>query len=132
MESAGKIYVRDQLIFQVDNSKGIHVYNMENPSALKPLGFIPVSGASELSISGNHLFVNLDETLLVVDISDLQHPKAVQMVAGHFWIGQSTISEPTIPVPEHNVYYECRNPGGGILIGWEKGKIDYYNACMNP
>lgn len=131
MKSAGKIYVKDKYIYQADEGTGIHVFDKSVPSQLRPVGFINVNGLTELSITGNHLFVNSDADLIVLDISDLQNPKAISRVAGAFWQGASHSSySPSVPLPEHEVYFDCVNSAEGILVGWKKDSV--YQSCYYP
>lgn len=134
MKNPGKIYVKNNLIFQVDVGYGVHVIDNSIPSQAKPVGFIKVNGSSEISIKGNHLYINSYTALVVVDVSDWQNVKEVKRIANAFQQGLSigsTYGAYFIPPPAHGVYYECFSYGNGpgmIQSGWVQDSI--YNYCF--
>jgi hypothetical protein len=130
VKNAGKIYVKDQLIFQNDLGWGIHVINNANPSSPSPLGFIRVLGNAEMSIKGNSMFVNSFADLVVLDISDWQNVVEVKRIPQAFHLGNN--NHYYLPLPEHKVYFEC--PGyfnTKVQTGWVKDSVSTYN-CYNP
>ena len=134
MKNPGKIYVKDNLIFQMDVGYGVHVIDNSIPSQAKPVGFIKVNGSSEISIKGNHLYTNSYNALVVVDVSDWQNVKEVKRIPNAFQQGQSigaTYGSYFIPPPVHGVYYECfgyMSAPGMVQSGWVQDSI--YNYCF--
>jgi len=134
MRNAGKIYVKDNLIFQNDNGYGIHVIDKTDPSSPKKIGFINLMGNLEMSIKGNYLYANSYDDLVVIDISNWHSVKVIQRIKHAFMQGSTanytnyTNALLFIPPPEKNIHYECVDPSKGILAGWTKDSV-YINAC---
>ena len=130
MKVPGKIYVRGNLIFQADIGSGIHVIDKTDPANVKPVGFIKVIGNSDMSITGNYMYVNSITSLVVVDISDWRDVKEVKRIPDAFIVGaESNTFQPMIPLPEKNVYYECTSlySPGQVQTGWIRDSV--YNYC---
>lgn len=123
-----KIYVKENLIFQNDFGYGIHIIDNTNPSEANRIGFIQILGNSEMSIKGNYLYANSFSDLLVIDIMNWQNPKEVKRINHAFSQGSTTYS--FIPLPEHNVYYECSYFSSGIQTGWTRDSV--YQSCYYP
>ena len=130
--NAGKIYVKDNLIFQNDIGYGIHVIDNSNPAQPKQAGFIRVNGSSEMSIKGNFMYVNSFTSLVVADVSDWKNVKEVKRIPNAFQHGyqQGRVSF-IIPPPEHKVYYECSSYYEGVHTGWVRDSV-YDNNCFYP
>lgn len=121
----GKIYVKGNLLFQNDLGYGIHVIDNTNPSQASRIGFIRLSGNSEMSIKGNFLYANSYTDLVVIDISDWQNITEVKRIHHAFTQGYMYTF---IPLPEHNVYYDCTYNGNGLQVGWVRDSI--YQRCF--
>ncbi len=129
VQFAGKIYVKDKLIFQNDLGSGVHIIDNTNPAAATRIGFIRVLGNSEMSIKGNYMYVNSFSDLVVIDISNWQNALEVKRIRQAFYIGGGSHF---IPLPEHGVYFEC--PGyytNKTQTGWVKDTVSTY-SCYYP
>jgi hypothetical protein len=132
MKNAGKIYVKDNLIFQNDLGFGIHVYDRSNPSSPKNIGFITLKGNMEMSIKGNFLYANSYTDLVVVDITNWRELKEIQRIKHAFIPGYTAYANNPyvfVPLPEKGVYHECVNITMGTHVGWKKDSI-YNNTCF--
>lgn len=111
IETAGKIYIYNNFLFQVDPGKGIHVYQFidKTPEAYS---FIQVLGAQEISIRNNILYTNNYTDLVGIDISD---PFNIQIKSRT----KDVFENGTGYLPPSNGYYQCVDPDKGIVIGWE-------------
>ncbi|MFT4015585.1 hypothetical protein DC498_15490 [Terrimonas sp.] len=121
IENAGKIYVKDKLLYQVENGKGIHVISIADPSKPVREGFIPIAGAQEISILNNSLYTNTYNDLLVLDISSPENITITKYIENAFTL-VSTVT------PPESGYFECVDPAKGMVIGWTKKKI-YSPKC---
>ena len=127
---AGKIYVKDNLIFQNDIGYGIHIIDNTNPTSATQIGFIRVPGNAEMSIKGNYLYANSFSDLVVIDISNWQNATEVKRI--HSAFSQGTNSFNFIPLPEHKVYYECPSYySDKFQTGWTKDSVSS-SSCYNP
>jgi len=133
VKSAGKIYVKDNLIFQSDIGYGIHVIDNTNPATASRIGFISLLGNSEMSVKGNYMYANSFSDLVVIDIGDWQNVTEVKRIYKAFSQGSAVGFYTFIPLPEHNVYYECPDYYyySGIQTGWVKDSVST-NSCYNP
>lgn len=109
---AGKIYVKDNFIFQNEIGEGIHVIDNTNPAAASRVGFIKIIGSEELAIKGNFLYSNSFNDVVVVDISDVAHARVVNRINNAFNQNNFQLA------PPYNGYFECVNNGRGTVIAW--------------
>jgi hypothetical protein len=63
---AGKIYIKDNLMFVNDLNKGFHVYNYSDPSSPLIIGFIKTIGATDLAVRDNVIYINHAVDLLTL------------------------------------------------------------------
>jgi len=122
----GKIYAKGTLLFQNDLGYGIHVIDNANPAQASRIGFIKLSGNSEMSIKGNFLYANSYTDLVVIDISNWQNITEVKRIHNAFNGGNMYIF---IPLPEHKVFYDC-SYSGGLQVGWVRDSV--YQNCYYP
>jgi len=124
-----KIYVKGTLLFQNDLGSGIHVIDNSNPSSPNRIGFIQLRGNSEMSIKGNFLYANSFTDLVVIDVTNWQTPTEVRRIRNAFSLGNSV--RYFIPLPEHNVYYDCQYLlYGKIQTGWIRDSVERH--CYYP
>lgn len=65
--NAGKIYIKDNLMFVNDINKGFQVYNYSNPSNPIAISYISFPGATDMAIRNNILYVNQAVDLVSVN-----------------------------------------------------------------
>lgn len=72
MIKAGKIYVKDNYIFIVDENKGAHLYNNQNPINPLEVSYLELPGATDIAIRNNQFYVNqaTDLVSLTVNLSN--------------------------------------------------------------
>ncbi|MFT6882074.1 MAG: hypothetical protein ACJAVY_000869 [Marinoscillum sp.] len=84
IDQSGKIYyINDHLLINEPN-EGIHIVNNEDPTNPQNIGFISIPGNFDLAGMDGYLFVDSYVDLVILDISDLQHPKEVHRVEDIF------------------------------------------------
>lgn len=120
----GKIYIKDNTLYQVEVTKGIHVLDIQNPSQPIKKGFIQIPGAQEISIKGNLLYSNNFNDLVVVDISNIQNVTVVKRMASVFEIAD-------VNGPPESGYFKCIDPNKGEVIGWKKEMLYSPNCKTN-
>ena len=64
---AGKLYIKDNLMFLNEKNKGFHVFNYTDAQNPVKMGFIKVSGATDLAIRNNLLYINQAVDLLTIE-----------------------------------------------------------------
>lgn len=112
VEDGGKIYIKDQVLYQVENGQGIHVIDYSNPASPQKIKFIRCYGARELSIMGNYLYTNNINDLVVLNIADINN---VQLASR-----KPNMLRMVDEVPEASGYFECPDHTKGVIIGWEQ------------
>ena len=111
--TAGKIYVRGNVLFQVEPLMGIHLFDITDAEHPFNYSFIQIPGAQEISIKQNMLYSNNYNDLVIIDISDLENVKLVKRLENSFNLEN-------LDLPPMSGYFECVDPSKGKVIGWEK------------
>ncbi len=120
VDSLGKIYLKDNLIFLNDVDEGIHVIDNSDPTNPKQVAFLNIPGNQDIAIKGNILYADMYSDLLAIDITDLHHVQIENMLPALFtdrqyvngysmdsaqvivsWIKKDT----TVTVPVNNMIY---------------------------
>ncbi len=127
--NAGKIYVKDNLIYQCEVGKGIHITDNTNPSTAHRIGFIEVPGCEEISIKGNILYTNNYYDLISINISDLTKPTITSRTRNVFY-GDSGMPH-SWEQPDSSGYYECAKfYSDSVIVKWVKDSVVSY--CYKP
>ncbi|MBC7423160.1 MAG: hypothetical protein H7334_06845 [Ferruginibacter sp.] len=116
---AGKIYVKDNFIFQNEVGEGVHIIDNTNPANAARVGFIKIKGSQEIAIKGNFLYSNNYNDLVTVDITDIAKVKEASRIHNAFYSTNSL----QVP-PAGGGYFECADNKKGVVIGWIKDSID--------
>lgn len=114
----GKIYLKNDTLYQVEVGKGVHLIDISQPSAPRKLQFIAVLGAQEMAIKDNYLYTNNMNDLVVVDIRNLGNVKLADRISNVFHLVDKNY-------PPASGYYECVDPNKGDVIGWEQKVLNY-------
>ncbi len=128
VKNAGKIYVIGNLILQNEIGAGVHVLDKTIPSQIKNIGFITIKGNTEISIKEGFLYANSFADLVVINITNWRQPAEVKRIKNAFAQGNNQPGFYNfIPLPEHNVYWDCTSTRAGFQTGWVKDSI--YDNC---
>lgn len=111
IEKGGKIFVKGNLLFQVEEDKGIHVIDISNLQQPQRIGFISLGGASEIAVRDQYLYSNNYNDLVIIDISDIKNAKLTQRIANAF-----ALNSPNTP-PQPG-YFECVDDSRGEVVDW--------------
>ena len=76
VKKAGKIYIKDNLMFINDKNLGFHVYDYSDAQNPVPVCFIKATGATDLAVRNNTIYINQ-----AVDLVTLQYNAATNTVA---------------------------------------------------
>jgi len=113
LRKPGKIYSYGKYLMVNEQGKGIHVFDNENTTSPKAVGFLKINGNVDMAIRNNILYVDHLGSLVSLDISDLNNIRTLTII--------KTWTE-ALP-PERNHYFECVNPKKGKVIGWESATL---------
>lgn len=74
IEVSGATVLLDQYIYVVEQNKGIHIINNQNPSSPIKVGFLTISDVSEVHAKGNTLYCFNYNRAYLFDISNRSQP----------------------------------------------------------
>ncbi len=107
IEKAGKIYIKNGLLFINDVHKGFHVYNYTDPTNPVPIGFINIPGSTDLAMRAHVIYINQATDLVVMSYSE---DGAITFG------GRNRDVFPTMPSPDGTVDDVADDE---VIIGWE-------------
>ncbi|MGW8314703.1 MAG: LVIVD repeat-containing protein [Bacteroidales bacterium] len=84
LQEPGKIYFKDQFMYINEYREGIHVVDLSDPSAPVQKAFINIPGNVDMAIRNNILYADSFTDLVLIDISDPQHPSEITRVEDLF------------------------------------------------
>lgn len=129
VEHAGKIYVKDNFIYQCEIGAGIHITDNTTPSTAKRVGFISIPGCEEISIKGNVLYTNNYYDLIAVDISQFHNPKVISRTPNAFFANSGMPH--TWEQPKDTGYYQCPTIyNDSVIVSWTKDSV--FANCYKP
>ena len=112
---AGKIYLKDHLIFINEKYRGIHVIDNSNPEDPTNIAFISIDGCIDMAVKDNILYADNAVDLIAIrfnpEITDIELTKRIKDVF------------PELISPDGRRLYwqeEQAKPEGAILVRWEK------------
>lgn len=112
IKKGGRIYIKDSMLYQVEQGRGIHAINIAKKDAPVKLGFLEVVGAQEMAIIGDVLYTNNLNDLVAIDITQIHNPRVVDRISGAFHIFDAAY-------PPGAGWYECIDSKKGKVVGWE-------------
>lgn len=116
LRKPGKIYVRGNYLFINEQGKGIHLINNTDPAAPQKVSFIKIPGNIDIAVKGNLMYADNGRDFVVLNIADPANVKVVKRIENAF----PAQSYP----PYRSIYFECVDESKGIVIGWEKVKMN--------
>ena len=116
--NGGKIATLGNYVFQVETDKGIHIIDYSNPATPVKRGFIKNALCRELAIKGNSIYTNNLSDLVVIDISNANAVTVTSRINNAF--PDLALQFP----PCSNCYFECADPTKGLVIQWNKQKVN--------
>ena len=115
LSQAGKIYMRDSMLFISEKYKGIHIYDNKNPASPVNLIFISVPGCVDMAVKGNMIYADNAIDLVVIDISNVLSPQYIRRIKDVF---------PEVLPPDANTipaqFQVDQRPANTVIVGWEK------------
>ncbi len=120
IKNPGKIYFKDNYIFIVEELKGLHVFDNNNPSQPLKVCFVKLPGVVDISISGNILYADSFVDLVVLDLSDINNIRETGRI--------KDILPYTIPPYDNKYPVATLDKDKGVVTAWELRTIkERYN-----
>jgi hypothetical protein len=107
IETVGKIYLKENLIFINSPGKGIHIIDNSDPSAPEQISFLSVPGNYGLAVNEDVLYADSYVDLISFDISDINNITKVSQIENVFSYFSQDIG-----------FYVDRTKG--LVTGWEE------------
>lgn len=136
LSNPGKIHIKGDMLFIVEQYEGIHVIDNTNPSSPQTLSFIEIPGVVDVASRGYTLYVDSYTDLVALDISDRNAIKEIGREAGVFTQNNNFFNS----LPPTNNQYPIGpiDPALGVVIGWKVETIteeylyeNYRGGCWN-
>lgn len=84
VQQAGKIYLKDGILFVNEPGEGIHIIDNHDPAHPAQLKFLQIPGNYDLAIKGNTLYADSYVDLVAFDLSDIAGIHEVSRLEGIF------------------------------------------------
>ena len=108
----GKICFQDHYLLIVEYHEGIHVIDVSQPANPQNKVFIEVPGCIDIAVNGNTLYADSYVDLVIIDLSDINHPKETNRLQDAFPY--------TVPAAENEkLPYAEVEQEKGVVISWE-------------
>ena len=111
LKNPGKIYFKDNYIFIIEELKGIHVFDNNNPSAPVKKTFVKVPGVVDMAASGNILYADSFVDLVVLDVQDVRNIHETGRI--------KDILPYTVPPTGNTFPIADVDEEKGLVVGWE-------------
>ncbi len=116
IELSGTLFLRDTLLFILEQGKGIHVFNIKDTLNTLNLAFFKIPAITDFVITGNSLYADSWKDLVVIDISNLHQIVVKERV--------SDVINPILYPPLFNGIFECVDESKGAVINWEDALLE--------
>jgi len=118
LTETGKIYTKGNLLLVNQPFQGVHVIDNTDPANPINTSFLEIPGNIDVSIKGNYMYADYSGKIVVIDISDISHPRVTQNVTldTHFqeYPPQADLTRDFT----WRTYFECPDPKKGVVVGW--------------
>lgn len=108
----GKIYLYQHYLLINERNRGIHIFDNSDPAAPVAVGFIEITGNSDMAVRDGVLYADHLGSLVALDASSFQALRELGRLPISNWhLG--------VPPPRH-AYFECVDAEKGIVVSWKK------------
>jgi hypothetical protein len=84
VETAGKIYIRDNFIYLNEVDKGIHIIDNSTPARPIQIAFLAIPGNLDIAVKENILYADMYGDLLAIDIINPKKVKISSIIKNFF------------------------------------------------
>lgn len=116
IQVSGTIFLRDTLLFVLEQRKGIHVFNLADSLNTINLAFFKIPAVTDFVVNGDFLYADSWKDLVVIDISNLQQIRETSRISG-------AISPLLYPLL-YNGIFECVDESKGAVVDWEDATLE--------
>ena len=111
LNNPGKIYFKDNYIFINEKMKGVHVFDVSDPTNPQNKGFIEIPGNVDIAIKDNTLYADSYVDLVSIDISNFSGIKEIGRI--------QKVLPYTLPIYDTKYPIAKLDETKGIVTAWE-------------
>ncbi len=111
LKNPGKIYIKDNYIFIVEELEGIHVFDNTNPASPVKKAFVKLPGVVDISISGYIMYADSYVDLVVLDVQNIDNIHEVGRI--------NDILPYTVPQAKTDFPTAYIDKDKGVVMSWE-------------
>jgi len=116
IQTLGKIYYKDGIIFAGESGQGVHIIDNSDPAHPERIKFLQITGNTDIAIKGNIMYANNGGDMVAIDISRLDSAVVLSRISNAFPEVEIAGTAP----PNYFGFFECADPSKGVVIGWEE------------
>lgn len=116
IQESGTIFLKDTLLFILEQRKGIHVFNLKDSLNTVNLAFFKIPAVTDFVVSGNLVYADSWKDLVVIDISNLQQISEKSRIEG--------VISPALYPPQYSGFFECVDESKGAVVDWLDTGLD--------
>ena len=120
LSQSAKIYVKDKLIFAIEQGEGVHIIDNSDPTKPQKIRFLRIFGCNDIAIKGSTMYADNFTDLVAIDFTKLDSPTVVSRVRNIYPNNNGTTEYPK----NYNGYFECADAKKGKVIGWKESLLD--------
>lgn len=123
IQQAGAIFLKDTLLFILEEGKGIHVFSLKDTANTVNLTFFNIPAISDFVITDNYLYADSWKDLVVINITDLYHIWEINRI--------SNVVDPPLFPPMYDGFFECVDESKGAVAGWTDATLEDAKCYTN-
>jgi len=116
IELSGTIFLRDSLLFLLEQGKGIHVFNLQDTLNTINLAFFKIPAITDFIVAGDVLYADSWRDLVVINISNLHQIQETDRIRD--------VINPALYPPLYNGIFECVDESKGAVIEWQDATLE--------
>lgn len=113
-----KIYIKNEFVFIVEQSLGVHIINNSNPNNPVGLRFLSIPGITDVAVRNEILYANNVDDLVAIDISDIVNTQVTKRIENVYR------PESEYFPASYSGYFECVDESQGVVIDWEDAMLE--------
>jgi hypothetical protein len=120
---SGTLYLRDSLLFLLEQHEGVHVYNVKDTSNTINVVFLKIPAITDFVVNGTVLYADSWKDLVTIDIRDIYHIYETDRI--------SNVIQPNLYPPLYNGGFECVDETRGAVVSWEDALLENAKCFTN-
>ena len=112
---SGTIFLKDTLLFILEQRKGIHVFNLKDSLNTVNMVFLEIPAITDFTLSGHYIYADSWRDLVTIDAADLFHIHETSRIRD--------VINPALYPLLYEGYFECVDESKGAIIGWEDAPL---------